>query len=329
MSQANELLNGLTEDEIATYAMNPEGEEHIVIDEYRTVTVPESLKRIGVQFDNNIETVTFDCPRYWDGHDLSEMVVYINYMRPDGELGSFIAQHVEIDEADENIMHFDWTFTNHATAANGNLQFLVCIRNVDEEGYEEEHWNSELNSDLYISKGLEGAETLVDTDPDILTQTLILYRAVTTRAAVYVGSGEMPDGYNVQIDPNGTDVSEPSTGEGKPGATFYPVISEDGVLSWYNDQGIDENPDPIKIVGDDGDDGVTFTPRVTSDGYLEWSNNGGLTNPSRVKVKGDDYILTAADKEEIATAVKNAITTETWKFTLDTGSVATKEVYVK
>ena len=46
-------------------------EPHIVIDSHRAITVPEQLKRIAVQFDHNFETVTFDCPRYWDGHDLS------------------------------------------------------------------------------------------------------------------------------------------------------------------------------------------------------------------------------------------------------------------
>ena len=28
----------------------------------------------------NIETVTIDCVRYWDEHDLSSFAIYINYM---------------------------------------------------------------------------------------------------------------------------------------------------------------------------------------------------------------------------------------------------------
>ena len=57
----------------------PNLEEHIKIGLDRHITVPESLKRIAVQYDHNVETVTFDCPRYWDGHDMSKMTVYINY----------------------------------------------------------------------------------------------------------------------------------------------------------------------------------------------------------------------------------------------------------
>ena len=55
-------------------------EEHIIIGRDRYITVPEGLKRIAVQYDHNVETVTFDCPRYWDEHDLSTMNIYINYI---------------------------------------------------------------------------------------------------------------------------------------------------------------------------------------------------------------------------------------------------------
>ena len=64
MSQAEELLDSISVDDIALYTADPETEEHIVVGSDRFITVPNSLKRIGVQYDHNIETVTFDCPRY-------------------------------------------------------------------------------------------------------------------------------------------------------------------------------------------------------------------------------------------------------------------------
>ena len=60
MSGAEELLNR----EATTYLARLEAEPHIVIGEDRFITVPSELKRIAVQYDHNIETVTFDCPRY-------------------------------------------------------------------------------------------------------------------------------------------------------------------------------------------------------------------------------------------------------------------------
>lgn len=73
--------------------------------------------------------------------------------------------------------------------------------------------------------------------------------------------------------------------------------------------------------GSDGTDGVTFTPSVSSEGVISWTNDGGRTNPQSVNIKGpqgiqgiqgetgpqgpagDDYILTAQDKADIAAEV--------------------------
>lgn len=39
-------------------------------------------------------------------------------------------------------------------------------------------------------------------------------------------------------------------------------------------------------VGAPGEDGVTFTPVVSDDGVLSWTNNKGLENPAPVNLKG-------------------------------------------
>lgn len=85
MGRAEDLLNGLqntdTNNEISLLIAgeNTDTEPHFVINDNRVISVPSELRTIAVQYDHNIETVTFDCPRYWDGHDMSKMVVYINY----------------------------------------------------------------------------------------------------------------------------------------------------------------------------------------------------------------------------------------------------------
>lgn len=235
MSQADKLLNSLSENDITSYTVDPALEEHIIIDSDRNVIVPDSLRRIAVQGDHNIETVTFDCPRYWDGHDMSKMVVYINYACSDGVIGNAVATNVVVDEHDPSIMHFDWTIMGDVTRVEGFLTFLVCIKKVTpsssvngnglnveivdgelviSEGVgSNRHWHSELCNDMYISKGLELPDDYVRSHPDILTQILMfnadiieLNRVTMQRAAVYLGSGDMPDGYNVQIDPDGDDV---------------------------------------------------------------------------------------------------------------------------
>lgn len=182
MSLTDELLSQLTPDEIAAYTADYESEEHIVVDSDRHITVPESLQRIAVQFDHNIETVTFDCPRFWDGRDMSKMKVYINYMRKDRARGMYHVGDVTIDEEDSNIMHFNWTISNNVTLVEGDINFLVCIKKTDEAGMEVNHWNSELNNQMYVSEGLECAESIISQYPDIITDLLTRMQYVETIA---------------------------------------------------------------------------------------------------------------------------------------------------
>ena len=177
MSQANELLKSVAGN---SRLVNPDIEPHIVIDDYRYITVPDELKRIAVQYDHDIETVTFDCPRYWDGHDMSQMQVYINYARPDGSLGSYLAQDITVDGENDTIMHFTWTVSGHVTEIKGKMAFLVCVKKADNEGSLVNHWNSELCEDCYISEGLETEETIIEANPDIFQQLIDLM--VTTDA---------------------------------------------------------------------------------------------------------------------------------------------------
>jgi hypothetical protein len=68
-------------------------------------------------------------------------------------------------------------------------------------------------------------------------------------------------------------------GTGADGATFFPTVSSDGVISWTNNKDL-PNPDPVNIKGDPGTPG----------------------SPGRTPVKGVDY-FTEADKIELANAV--------------------------
>ena len=246
MSEAENLLNTLSDEGVSATATT---EEHIVVNADRTVTVPESLRDIAVQFDHNIEMVTFDCPRYWDGNDLSVMNIYINYKRPDNGIGCTLVDNVVVDEADDSTMHFDWTISGDVTLVKGTISFLVCAKKVDIDGNEKLHWNSKLNQQLVISEGLECTESVISRNPDIITQLLLRMELVeaamfqvgtveilkegeepyvtstpvkngdgsTTHVVnfgmpsgkdghpgVYVGGGDMPEGYIVQVVPNGS-----------------------------------------------------------------------------------------------------------------------------
>lgn len=139
---------------------------------------------------------------------------------------------------------------------------------------------------------------------------------------------------------------------GKDGATFVPSVSVEGVLSWSNDQDL-ENPASVCIMGPQGPQGKTgltgpqgekgekgdtgATGATGPQGPQGEKGDAGSTGPRGEKgdsgapgytpVKGTDY-FTSADKNAIAAEVKAMLTTEIWTFELEDGSAVTKAVYV-
>lgn len=186
MSQADILLDNLTEEEIAALAETPIEEPHIVIDANRFITVPDELKRLGVQYDHNIETVTFDMPRYWDDTDLSTLAIYINYILSNRVAGSYIVGEKTVDPENPDLIHFTWTISNHVTQAKGNLAFLVCAKSTDDQGIDVLHWNSELCDNCYISEGMETTETIIEQNSDIITQLLIRMSESEVRVSNFI-----------------------------------------------------------------------------------------------------------------------------------------------
>lgn len=191
MSNATELLNGLTDDQVAAYTADPSTEPHIVVNSDKTIAVPAVLQQINVQYEHNVETVTFDCPRFWDGHDLSEMAIYIGYTLSNGYDDLYPADNVVVDEEDENIMHFSWTISRNVTQVAGAVTIHICIKETDEAGNELRHWNSKKNNQITVSAGMECAEKVSDEHPDIITQLMSRMAALeeelqTANQTVYV-----------------------------------------------------------------------------------------------------------------------------------------------
>ena len=181
MSQAEELLESITSE---SYSDN-----NVVVGADRFIYVPESLKRIAVQYDHNIETVTFDCPRYVDGHDMLGMQIYINYIRADGIRGSHLCTNNIADDTDTNVMHFDWTVSGHVTYADGHISFMVCVKKVDADGNEVVHWNSEVNTDMYVSPGIKHIDMTLAKYPDVIAQLIARVEALESKTATLTGEG--------------------------------------------------------------------------------------------------------------------------------------------
>ena len=222
MTEAEKLLATLDVNDPKLLPIPSKDDGYIIIGEDRIITVPDALKRIAVQYDIDVEAVMFECPRYFNGIDLTKLDLYVNYIRADGGPSSYHIEDVTINPENDKQIHFTWLVGGYLTEVAGNLQFIVSGSKTDESGNVVNKWNTEINSDLYIPKSIESAEHVAALYPDIVTQ--LLTRLENT-------------------------------------AVYTPSVSADGVISWTNDNE-KENPEPVNIKGpkgDKGDIGLTGT----------------------------------------------------------------------
>lgn len=181
MSLATTLLKSLGENAFdESYAQNI-GEPHIVINASREVIVPEELRIIAVKSDKDIETVTFDCVRYWDDNDLSTFAIYLNYVLPDGEPGTYIPDDIVANEG-EDVFHFDWKIKDNITRKSGKISFAITAIKTklqDGEYVEEKRWSSLLNNDCSIAAGLDiSSSTSDEEDASLIAQISALLEKI-------------------------------------------------------------------------------------------------------------------------------------------------------
>ena len=298
MSQAEELLNSLD-------ASNASEESNIVIGKDRFITVPDALKRLAVQYDHDIETVTFDCPRYWDEHDMSAMAIYINYICADNEPGCYQVKNVTVDSTDSTIMHFDWTISKNVTMAAGQIAFLVCIKKTDAEGVEKNHWNSEICKDCYISPGIEyGDGDINEIYPDILAQWRQEVLAITDDIVAARENGEF------QGEPGVSPTIQVSDIEG---GHRVPITDVNGTKSFDVKDTIVDGTEAVnallnqfvykdKVFNATSSDGVTYT--ITDDDFTESYGTNYMVSFNRTSTTPNPYLCV---NNSIHTNVKKMI----------------------
>lgn len=176
MSEAENLLNSMGDISVAT--VDPTTEEHIVIDSNRNVYVPDSLKRIAVQFDHNIERVSFDCPRYWDGIDMSEMKVYINYRRSDGYVGSYLCENVKTESKYYEFPVYTLVDLDYYKSRYTNVRVEPTGTTTDDDDFSPllRIWYDDPASEMY---DIEGPLVVDRGNPDIMHFDWVISRNVT------------------------------------------------------------------------------------------------------------------------------------------------------
>lgn len=105
---------------------NPDNEPPITVSE-RTMIIPSVLQSIAVQNDQNSETVTIKCPRYFDGHDLFQYSFFLRTLN--SEDGYDAVSLVPVDEGD--VLSMEWTLKPPQTSYEGQLRIQLWVTGED------------------------------------------------------------------------------------------------------------------------------------------------------------------------------------------------------
>ena len=176
-----------------------------VIDgETRIISVPTEYKELGVESDEKVTRVKFQCPKIvGDNIDLTEYNLYINYRNAGNKLNSYLVEDVTVTG---DTINFSWLLSRHVTESPGTISYIVCAKKSDDTGVINE-WNTKVATGI-VGIGLEATEEIEEQNIDAIEQIL--------RSIVELEN---------KVDSGGS-------GSGEAGGYYVPAVDVGGNLSW-------------------------------------------------------------------------------------------------
>lgn len=140
-----------------------------VIDgETRIISVPAEYKELGVESDEKVTRVKFQCPKIvGDNIDLTEYNLYINYRNAGNKLNSYLVEDVTVTG---DTINFSWLLSRHVTESPGTISYIVCAKKSDDTGVINE-WNTKVATGI-VGIGLEATEEIEEQNIDAIEQIL-------------------------------------------------------------------------------------------------------------------------------------------------------------
>ena len=140
-----------------------------VIDgETRIISVPTEYKELGVESDEKVTRVKFQCPKIvGDNIDLTEYNLYINYKNASNKLNSYLVEDVTVTG---DVINFSWLLSRHVTESPGTISYIVCAKKSDNTGVINE-WNTKVATGI-VGVGLEATEEIEEQNIDAIEQIL-------------------------------------------------------------------------------------------------------------------------------------------------------------
>ena len=232
-------------------------DELLIIDpETRQIAVPENFL-LGVESDQNVERVRFQCPKIvGDSIDLSKLHIYVNYRNANQEVSSYWCQDVEVEG--DNIT-FSWLVSRAATMYQGETIFIVCAKKSDEEGNLTNEWNTTIpENGGIVLEGLEPDPRLEQQYPDVIEQIL------TELDTIKAGGGSGITSVEVDVDnTTGTPSGTGSVEEGILKLSFSGLKGETGPQGPQGPKGDTGPQGPKGDTGAQGPAGEDGAPGAT------------------------------------------------------------------
>lgn len=137
----------------------------------RQISVPAEYSILGVESDENVERIWFQCPRIvGDNIDLSTLQLRVNYQNANSQKDQYIVTDMQVEG--DNII-FSWLLSRKATAYRGTVSFIVCAVKVSGETIQNE-WNTTL-AQSEVLQGLEVDDSSpTEEQSDVIAQLIEL-----------------------------------------------------------------------------------------------------------------------------------------------------------
>lgn len=202
MATAEELL-GMISEKI---------EDALIVDlNTRIITIPASLRILGVESDDDVKRLQFNIPRFYGEFDLFDFDIRINFENARGEGDVYPVEDLSLSD-DNNYITFSWLVDRTAFLYPGDVSFNICMKLFDGAGMVVKELNTAPTS-LPVLEGLETEKALVENNPSAFD--VIMRRLYAVEAA----TGNSQNGYYTIATINETDEGVEITLVGSDGAT--------------------------------------------------------------------------------------------------------------
>lgn len=176
-----------TADEILSKIASEDGKLLIIDNDLRKISIPRSVKMLGVESDEDVLRLRFRMPRMCGDTDLSDFVIRINYVNAKGIGDIYTVSDTSI--ADDTIT-FSWLISRNATAYKGSVRFIVCLKLYDETGLLIKEYNTTVSS-LPVLEGLEVSDIIIEQNPDIIEKILLRLDKLENSGSVDVSGAQV------------------------------------------------------------------------------------------------------------------------------------------